>query len=480
VARVLAVDIGTSSIRATVYGGDLRPVKAGVQVHYRWRVSADGGVEAPATVLERAVAHAIDRALARTRGRIDAVSTASFWHSLMGVDGAGRPVTPLLPWSDTRSAREAAALRERVDERIVHQRTGCRFHPSYWPSRLWWFAAHDVKTFRRVRRWLSFPAYLHGRWLGRTVESRSQASGTGLFVHERSTWDEDLASICGVTPEQFAPIVDLDYDEAEPAAHIARRWPALRRTRWIPPAGDGALNNLGAGCADAEHAALMIGTSGAVRVMWDTDTVPEIPPGLWRYWLDRRRVVVGGALSNGGNLVMWMHKTLGLELGRPLEAAIARLPPDGHGLTMLPFLAGERSPDYLPDARGSITGLRLATTREEILRAGLEAVALRFGAVVDALSHRVNVKRIVATGTALTASHVWPQILADVLGRPLALPRDAELTSRGAAIIGFEGIGVRPKNPKPAIARIFRPDRRSHEIYQAAAARQQRLLAAVT
>ena len=113
---------------------------------------------------------------------------------------------------------------------------------------------------------------------------------------------------------------------AEPTAAIARRWPQLRGARWVPAAADGALDNVGAGCTTGGRAAIMIGTSGALRKVWTTDTAPAVPFGLWRYWLDRRRVVVGGALSNGGNLAAWMRQTLGLT-GRQ-AARRPRRPPD--------------------------------------------------------------------------------------------------------------------------------------------------------
>jgi gluconokinase len=479
VARILAVDIGTSSVRAALYGRNLHPVRPGTQLHYRWRVGSDGSVEAAAATIERAVAQAIDGALHGVTARVDAVAIAAFWHSLVGVDARGRPVTPVIPWSDTRSAREVQALREQFDERAVHARTGCRLHQTYWPARLRWFADHEARTFRRVRRWMSFPTYLQRRWVGRDAESVAQASGTGMFLHDGSTWDPELCAACGVTPDQLGAIVDLDDTGAEPAAAIARRWPQLRGARWLPPGADGALDNVGAGCTSGGRASLMIGTSGALRKIWTTDTAPAVPFGLWRYWLDRRRVVVGGALSNGGNLVAWMRDRLGLPHDTRLEARLARLLPDAHNLTMLPFLAGERSPDYLPDARAAITGLRLATTRDDIVRAGLEAVAYQFLEVQKELVTVSPVTRLVASGTALTSSRVWPQILADVLGRQIAVPRATELTSRGAAIVGFEQLGVPLPKAEPAVSRVFRPDARRHAVYLEAAARQQRLLRAV-
>jgi gluconokinase len=328
---------------------------------------------------------------------------------------------------------------------------------------------------------MSLPAFLQRRWLGRDAESVAQASGTGMFLHGGSTWgwDPELSAACDVTPDQLGAIVDLDDQNAEPTAAIARRWPQLRGARWIPAAADGALDNVGAGCTTGGRAALMIGTSGALRKIWTTDTAPAVPFGLWRYWLDRRRVVVGGALSNGGNLAAWMRQTLGLKDDKRLEVRIARFPPDSHRLTMLPFLAGERSPDYLLDARAVIAGLRLSTTSDDIFRAGLESVAYQFLEVLEELVKVSAVTRLVATGGALTSSRVWPQLLADVLGRQIALPRATELTSRGAAIIGFEQLGIPPRNREPGISRVLHPDARSHAVYLEAAARQQTLLRAV-
>ena len=223
----------------------------------------------------------------------------------------------------------------------------------------------------------------------------------------------------------------------------------------------------------------MIGTSGALRKIWTTDTAPAVPFGLWRYWLDRRRVVVGGALSNGGNLVAWMRETLGVEDDRHLDRRVARLPPDApqadHAAVSRrraqPRLSSRRSRGHL--------GPALSTTRDDIFRAGLESVAYQFLEVFEELVSVSAVTRLVATGGALTSSLVWPQLLADVLGRQIALPRATELTSRGAAIIGFEQLGLPPRKAEPGILRVLHPDARSHAVYLEAAARQQKLLRAV-
>lgn len=476
-------------MRASVYDAELTPHRT-IQIRYRWQVSADGRIEMDPRRLVSLVADAVDGALEGRRRRIEAVAVAAFWHSLVGVDARGAAVTPLLPWGDLRSAREAERLRGELDERAVHRRTGCRLHPSYWPARLRWFRARDRALFRRVERWVSFTELLERQWLGRDRVSVSQASGTGLMRQDACTWDPAMLRACGIDERRLSPIVDPD-DAAGLSARLTARWPSLAQARWVPPAGDGAANNVGAGCVTRGRAAVMIGTSGALRVLWKSRPGERVtvPFGLWRYRLDRARPIVGGALSNGGNVREWLLRMLAGRqddptVNRPRQEALQEqadaLGPDAHGLTFLPFLAGTRSPDYFADARGAITGLGLATTPEDLLRAGMESVAYRVAAMFGELKKTVTVREIVAAGGGLERSAAWTQILADVLERPVRLCAASELTSRGAAALALEPLGaVRVEEIEPPPGRIVRPDRRRSDVYRRARERQQRLLRAL-
>lgn len=223
--------------------------------------------------------------------------------------------------------------------------------------------------------------------------------------------------------------------------------------------------------------ALMIGTSGALRVMLKQDGVAT-PEGLWRYRLDRERVIVGGALSNGGNLARWLDATLRVPKRSDLLAAVAALPADGHGLTVLPFLDGERSPDYRADARAAIAGMSLSTTPEQIVRAFLEAVGYRFGLIYSRLSGVVpNAGDIVVNGGAILNRPVWMQITADILGRKLVASSVPEATSRGAALVVLQSLGaIESIDAAPLrFGRTMDSNDANHRAYKAGAARQAQL-----
>jgi gluconokinase len=480
---VLAVDVGSSSVRAALFDARGRGVEgAAAQIVREFRKAADGGAEETAASLVADAERAVDAAHAEVVARrldVGAVAVSCFWHSLVGVGAAGEAATPVYTWADTRAAAEVARLRERFDERAAHARTGCPFHTSYWPAKLLWLRDDRPEIFGRAARWESFGEFAVGRWCGGpAAASASMASGTGLFDLRRLAWDEELTAGVGLGLEQL-PAVAPDDQVFKLTGEYAARWPALAGAPLFAPVGDGAANNIGAGCVARDRLALMVGTSAAMRVMFEDEEPPaKLPRALWCYRADARRVIVGGALSDGGGLHEWMRETLRLsDDAAEVEAELAAVAPDSHGLTVLPYWAGERSTNWDARSRGAILGLRASTRPVEILRAAMEAVALRLAAVADALEEFAPGAEVHASGGALRASRVWTQIVADALGRTIFRSRAREASSRGAALLALERIGaLRSLTDAPAPTyETFAPDMKAHARYREALARQQAL-----
>jgi gluconokinase len=219
----------------------------------------------------------------------------------------------------------------------------------------------------------------------------------------------------------------------------------------------------------------MVGTSGAMRAVWRTKQV-TIPPNLWCYRVDADRVVMGGALSNGGNLVDWLRATLRLpDDPAALEATLARVKPDQSGITVLPFLAGERSPGWHSEARATFSGLSLHTSADEVFRAGHEAVAYRFALVYTLLRSALNGSpHVIASGGGLLHSPAWLQIMADVLGTKVTASAVPEASSRGAALLALESIGTIPDvgSVEAPLATAYTPVAAATRRYRVAARRQ--------
>jgi gluconokinase len=441
VTRVLGIDVGTSSARAQIFDAEAQEREAARRAY--------PDENDPGRVVQL-VREAIDEAVGGAK--CDAVGASCFGHSLVALDEQGRPLTEILGWRDTRSADAAAWLAGRVDADAVHARTGCHIHTSYWPAKLAWLAREHPDVFRAARRFVSFSEFLYAELLGREAPiSLSMASASGMLELHARAWDKELLETLGLEAGRLPEISDEDVDG------------------WFPARMDGALSNLGAGCVTRERAALMVGTSGAFRTVYETGQ-PQAREGLFIHWLDDRRVVEGGSLSDGGSLVRWLRQTL-----KDADGSLADRDPDSHGLTFLALLGGERSPGWHQHAKGALEGLTLQTTPLDLRQAALEGVAFMFAEVADRMP---EVQEIVATGGALLRDDDWLQIMADALGRPLTVSGVKEASLRGAAIVALEQLGE--TSPPGALGRAVEPRLERADAYRAARERQRRLYEAVT
>jgi gluconokinase len=445
-ALVVTLDVGTSSVRTLLFDAQGRQQDGfGEQIHYEITATPDGGVEISADQLldlsTRCLAK-IHEQMAAASLRPEAVSMCTFWHSFLGVDRQGRPTTPILHLFDTRSTEQVKQLERKLDPRVVHARTGCRLHTSYWPAKLLWLHQNRADAFEATDRWISFGEFLFLRLFGAAIASTSMVSGSGLWNEAKNDYDEPVLSVLPVDRFHLAPWGEMDMAQTRLLEPYRSSWPAFDAIPWFPAWGDGACNNVGSGCITRDIFSLMVGTSGAMRSVVEAEAV-EIPEGLWCYRVDRSRYVLGGALSNGGEVYAWMQRVLALPDAQTVERQLAGMQPGSHGLLLLPFFAGERSPYWRADLRAAVTGLNLSTQAIDILRAALESVALRFREIFDLMSSSLGrPKTVIASGGALLHSPAWTQMMADALGVTIVTCIEAEATSRGAALLALERIGA--------------------------------------
>jgi gluconokinase len=433
--RVLAIDLGTSSARALVFDQAGRAVP---EVLARrpspLRVEDDGTAELDPDRVVDAVGACLDELAAQ--GNLDAVETvavSSAWHTVLAVDRGGRPLSAALTWADTRAAGLVGELAGRTDPARLHAETGAPLHATFWTVKVPWLARQLGGA---PARYLGVADYLAARLLGDGGASLSMASGTGLLDLATAGWNQAALDLAGVGPAALPTLHQPGWTgRLTPAP--ARRWPALATARWYPAWGDGAASNVGAGCVTPAFANVNVGTSAAVRTVHDAPGAP-LPRTLWRYRVDRDRVVTGAAFSGGGNLWTWASKVLALPGREAVDAALATVPPGSAGVTVLPYHAGARAPMQVPAGSGAVLGLSLATTAVEIVAASLEAVCFGLADGLEDLETTLpGTPTVVASGGGITASRWWQRTLANVIGRPVQVTDEPEASARGAALLAL-------------------------------------------
>ncbi len=399
---------------------------------YRVRHSAGRGAELDPQVLLRATRKCLAHTRRLTKAPVAAVGGSGFWHSLLGLDRSGQPLTPIFTWADARCADDAAALREKFDERAIQQRTGCMLRASFWPAKLLWLRRTRPQVFRRVARWVSPAEWIFEQVFDVRACSHSMASGTGLYNFARRDWDDELLQLCGLTSAQLNPLGD------EVEQDNLTIYPAI---------GDGAASNLGSGASARGIVAINVGTSAAVRTILANDA--PLPFGLFRFVVDADRALLGGAVSNAGNLRQWCLRELRLPDGdKALEKILRQGSAGAAGLTILPFWVSERAPSWPEHLEGVIHGLTQATTAADLLHAATTAVCHRLAEILLELESALGrAKKIVVSGGILQ-SPASLQILADSLGRDLDICADQEASLRGAALHALERAGRKTAAPK--------------------------------
>ncbi|MEU4480213.1 FGGY family carbohydrate kinase [Micromonospora sp. NPDC023966] len=435
---ILALDLGTSSVRGLVLDGDAVPRPGALarrKLHLAAGDDGSGTLDGPRYLA--CLVECLDELAAGGHLRdVELVATSAQWHSVLPLGADGAPLGPVLTWLDTRP-EAVADLTGPADPDAFHERTGAWWHRCYWTMRLPWLREHCGSP---VARFSGLVEYVLGVLLDEAPMSVSMASGTGLLDLRRLEWDAEACELAGVRPEELPALAPQRW-RGRLRVEYAQRWPQLADARWAAPVGDGAASNVGSGCVDSSRASVTVGTSAAVRLVQAVPAgadLPHLSEQLWRYRVDHEYVVTGAAYSSGGNLFAWASRELRLPPGAELEAALARA---GTKLTVRanPRLGGDRPPGVAPSGSGKLWGLSFGTTAVDIL-AGLMTELCRLVADDLALVEADVGERteVVLGGGAMAASTWWRRAFADALApRTVCYQRNPEIGATGAALVAL-------------------------------------------
>jgi len=381
-----------------------------------------------------------------TGADIDAIGLTGQMHGAVLLDEAGDVLRPAILWNDQRTSAECDAIRRSVGPERLVSITGNDALTGFTAPKLVWVREHEPDAWRRIAHVLLPKDYVRLRLTGEYAVDKADGAGTLLFDLAARDWSAEILSALEIDPAWMPRTWEGPEITGSITAEAAAATGLRPGTPVVAGGGDQAANAVGVGAVVPGVVALSLGTSGVVFATTDAPLFEErgrvhafchAVPGRWH--------MMSVMLSAAGSL-RWFRDALapGEEFA-DLAAIAAEVPAGSDGLWFLPYLSGERSPYPDPFARGAFVGLTLAHDRRHLTRAVLEGVAfgLRDGLDLMVGAGMPAPAQIRASGGG-TASGLWRQILADVLGAEIATVNTVEGAAYGAGLLAAVGAGWYP------------------------------------
>jgi xylulokinase len=443
---LLGLDLGTSSVKVLLLAEDGVVLGEGSS-SYAVRAPRPGWAESYPEDWWEAVLEATAAAVGRRGAEVTALGLSGQMHGVVLADELGLPLRPAVLWADARSGRELAAyrgLRGDLGRRLANPPAVGMAGPS-----LLWLRDKEPGAYTSARWALQPKDWLRMRITGEAAAEPSDASATLLYDLLADDWSYAAAEDLGLRAELLAPLVRSASVAGTLGGEASGELGLREGVPVAAGAADTAAAMLGAGLLRPGPVQLTVGTGGQIVTLKESpDPDPHARTHLYRAAVPELWYSMA-AVQNAGLALEWVRKVLGVSWNDVYEEAFA-VPPGSGGVTFLPYLSGERTPRFDPDARGAWTGLGLDHTRGYLMRAALEGVAFALRQAVDALEDLGVVApelRLAGGGAGGASGEPWRQLLADVLGRPLWLMPDeisSVASARGAALLAGLASGVYP------------------------------------
>jgi xylulokinase len=423
---VLGIDSSTQSAKALL-------VDAGTgQVVAEGRAAHPDGTEVAPSAWWEAARAAIQQATAQAPGPVEAVAVGAQQHGMVALDADGTPVRDALLWNDVRSAPQAAALVGKYGAEVLAHRTGSVPVASFTVTKLAWLAENEPEHADRVDRvllphdWLTWQLAGRGE---RACTDRGDASGTGYFSPAAGAWLPDLLADAMAGRSPRLPEV-LGPSESAGRVAATAGLPSLTGALLGAGTGDNMAAGLGIGAVPGD-VVVSLGTSGTAYAVADHPSAD--PTGIVAGFCDATgRHLPLVCTLNAARVLTATAGMLGTD-SAGLDRLALQAPPGAQGLTLLPYLDGERTPN-LPEAAGTLTGLRGTNmTPENLARAAVEGMLCGLADGVEALQRvGVQVRRVLLIGGAARSAAVRA-VAPALFGVGVEVPEAGEYVALGAA-----------------------------------------------
>lgn len=478
---LLGIDIGTSACKIALFSKDGK-VEAAASGAYPVYYPRSGWAEQNPDEWWEAVCDTIWKVLDSSGiapSEIAGVGIDGQSWSAITIDKEGKVLTNTPIWMDTRAQSICDRVNQEIGAEKIFELCGNMLQPSYTTAKILWYKENLPDIYEKIDKILQSNSFIAYRLTGAITQDISQGYGLHCFNMRTGAWDMDMCERMGI-PSSFLPdIVPCHQIIGTVTREAAEQTGLAPGTPVVAGGLDAACGTLGAGVVHAGETQEQGGQAGGMSIC--IEEYAADPRLILGYHVVPNQWLLQGGTTGGGGVMRWLEREFGAyersvaaEKGRTslqqYNALAEQVSPGSDGLVFLPYMAGERSPIWDPNAKGVFYGLDFGKTKGHIIRSAMEGVAYSLKHNLDiAESAGAHVKELLAVGGCANSA-LWMQIKSDITGKSLAVPFSDTATTLGAALLAGVGVGMY-ENFEDAVAqtvkitRKYEPNTENHEVY---------------
>jgi len=484
---LLGVDVGTTGCKAAAFSIHGKPLGESYR-EYGIVCPARGCAELDSRLVLERVWEVIAEVAARCAGDpVTAVCVSSIGEAMTPVSRDGEILGNCILHVDSRGGEEILELSKNVDPRRWYEINPNIIGTGYSLPKLLWLQRHARELYDRAWKFLCWSDLVAFELGCEPAISFSHANRTLLFDIRSEDWSPELLAVSGIDREKLPQCRPSGWVAGRVSATAASRLGLPRDVAVVVGGHDQCCNSLGAGVCAPGKAVCGIGTVECITPAYDSipagSLMMELGLNVEHHVL--RGLYVSFIYNQSGALVRWFRDTFapGEKGAGAYDRLAAEMPAGPTRLLALPYFEPSGAPRFVSDAAGVIAGLKMHTTRGEILKSLMESATFYFVDSIESLKKLgTDTSSFVATGGG-AKSDAWLQIKADIMGVPFARPKITECSTLGAALLAGLATGAFA-DPQEAVdrfvsvERVFEPDPGRHEAYRELYAKYCRLYSA--
>lgn len=441
----LGIDIGTTAVKVLLISQDGKLVCEYSRPHDLISLYAGWAEERPDIWWSNVVSvlREFTSAYPEEAEKIASVGVSGMVPALVFLDSDGRVLRNSIQQNDARCIQEIQEIKEKIDQEQLFARTGGYTNQQHFLPRLLWVMRHEPDTLRKTTHILGSYDYITYRLTGVLQAEKNFAVESGLYDIREHCWIPEYLQLCDIRKEILP-----DVNDSTTVVGVTRN---IQKETGLPdgiPVIAGSADHIASALAAGmtREGKLLIKFGGAGDILYCVDQVEPVSSLFWDEHVIPGKYMINGCTATSGSLLKWVVRKLFADSDADAFQKYDRLaqgiPAGSHGLILLPYFLGEKTPLFDPEAGGTLVGLKLSHTGEDIYHAALEAVIYSFRHHVEVLERAGYCPDFVAATDGGAKSSLWCQIASNVLKTPVRSYPSHPGSALGVAFTAGMGTGL--------------------------------------